>query len=365
MNPQSPVCLEFVSTEPVTAFVGRSNARLAALGMGPIGATAGAPRFGHRDPKAPSLAEFGVEVLPVTLTPPKDGLPQGWTFVTRIDLCDGGDADSNQNRSSPSPWADDDLVAHTGWGRPCQCFHCNQRMSQSYYMTRSDASSKTSFQLGTACLPEVLHRVSGNCPPNVLDRLNYLAGLSASLRELQKQDRELRMGQGAALHFDVRHVLALSAAVIRRHGFASAAQDHTPGRSPAFVSTKRRLAGILNKRVPEDGLVPSRADMALADEVLAWARASLQRRKDMDPYHRDLVTAVVAPYAPEKALGLIASAAPTYVRETGLHRDLLVPPSGVVSEGPGRSISGLVAPPVRHSVPRKPAPIEPEREYLF
>ena len=192
----------------------------------------------------------------------------GWTLAAIVDHRDGCATVRRVGEQG------DGLGA--GAFAAASCGHCGlrRRRVRTYVVVHTDSGEVR--QVGSGCLHDFL---GGPDPERACRRAELLAGARAEL------DRAgtLTIGPDGA-RASVEEFAAHAAHVVRIHGFTA--------RERARRTSRPATADLALQSLRDTPGAPERADRALADGALGWARALLAARRDLSTFERDAVAAV-------------------------------------------------------------------------
>ena len=194
----------------------------------------------------------------------------GWTLAAIVDHRDG--------RATVRPVGEHGDRLAAGAFATAICEHCRlrRRRTRTYVVVHADSGEVR--QVGSGCLRDFL---GGPDPERACRRAEHLALARAEL------DRAgtLAIAPDRA-EASVEEFAAHAARVVRVHGFTS--------RERARRASRPASADLALQSLEDTPDAPERADRALADGALGWARALLATRPDLSPFERNAVAAVRA-----------------------------------------------------------------------
>ena len=371
--------LDLRGTQPVIDFVEQMNLVAPKLGLPPLAVFFGpmqikehvlpTPVADPEDENAPPLPRRVVhmEVFPIKVAVPKVRLPGPWRFVARVQQA-GEDPEQSDDPTRVAVAVGMELPP----GFPtenCACAQCRGRPDFTYVLR--DQRDFTHYQLGPECLTKVL---GPETPPALVRQFHFaLEAVERLDRLAQDGAAVLRPGETGVPFYDVRAILPLAVAVVRRHGYLSGSQARAAEEAgdPAALSTRRRIEAIMGDKKGDliQAYLPSPEDQTMAQETLAWLRGDLLQAQTT-AYRQSLAAVARAPYFHPRHLSLMASAPSAYDQELQLRQERARQAakgglgSPAVSEGPGKTIAGLVPPRAPLAAPAvaptRPPPVTPD-----
>jgi hypothetical protein len=196
----------------------------------------------------------------------------GWTLAAIVEHRDG--------RATVRPVSEHgERLAPDAFAAPT-CEHCLLRRWRSRTYVVVHAESGELRQVGSGCLRDF---VGGHDPDRACRRAEQLALVRA---ELERAARGPVLGGSSADRSEptLAQYAAHAARVVRAHGFVSREQARRTSRPASADEALRSLE--------EASGAPDRADQALADGALRWARGLLATKRELSRFERDALAAL-------------------------------------------------------------------------
>ena len=192
----------------------------------------------------------------------------GWTLAAIVDHRDG------HATMRPVGEQGDGLAAGAFAAGICEHCRLRRRRTRTYVVVHTNSGEVR--QVGSGCLRDFL---GGSDPARACGRAELLAAARAELERagMPVIDPD---GTGTSIEAFAAH----AAHLVRSHGFTS--------RERARRISRPATADLALQSLHDTPTAPKRADRALADGALGWARALLGARRDLSPFERDAVAVV-------------------------------------------------------------------------
>lgn len=199
----------------------------------------------------------------------------------------------------------------------CQQCNLRRRRTETFVLRHDDGTYK---QVGRNCIADFL----GGVDPQMLIRCaEYLSEAVACLEE-ESEDRDGRGGSGYSNKLSLKHVLELTAVMIRAHGWTSrkSASEHiglcaTSSRVSDWMSTKSS-----DKKPAERALYAvTEADTLAAEAAIEYGK-TLLGQPDLNDYLYNLSVIAQCALIESRSMGLACSLLPAHIREQGRAAEL-------------------------------------------
>jgi hypothetical protein len=195
-----------------------------------------------------------------------------------------------------------------------RCEHCGLRRRRAETFVVTNTTKGEARQVGSGCLRDFL---GGNDPDRVCRQAEYLA-LARDALERANCPAPDESARTDARELSLEQFAAHAAHVVRAHGWTSLAR----ARSTSGQATADRALRSL-ETTPD---APSRADQALADAALRWARAVLPTKATLTQFERDALAVITGgPRLTRRERGLICALIAVYRRKRAHSRHLASP----------------------------------------
>lgn len=242
------------------------------------------------------------------------GLP-GWQFIATIEHAG---EDGNLVHEVPGAAQESELLAYRTTTPYCDHCHTSRRRIETFIVRLlTDNSLK---QVGRNCLTVFL----GVGAEELAARAEWLSGVAALFAS-----EEHTPGTGARMtDFGTAYVLALTAQMVRCHGWLGKGKAYDEGRM--HDATAVRVLDILTHRCMHGAAAchDEHADITAADEALAqaaleWVQGTLGAKAvdDRSDYEHNLVIATKGEAISDRHLGLVCSAIASYNRTVSQERE--------------------------------------------
>ena len=229
----------------------------------------------------------------------------GWTLAAIVEHRDG--------QATVRPVDElGERLDHRAFTTPC-CDHCRLRRVRTETFVVVHCESGEARQVGSNCLRDFL---GSHDPERACRQAEYLALARTELRHADRAPTAHRPTSTPALM--VEQFAVHAAHVVRVHGWISREQAHRGSQTAS--------ADLALRSLEASPTAPDRADRALAQAAVRWARELLATRPELSQFERDALAVVTGgPLLTRRERGLVCALIAVYRQRRARSRHLAQP----------------------------------------